>query len=71
MDIKQVVSVVKLIEPTYWDRHHLTVIGDGYLEDGTRVHVVKDDLVSGWTILSNAIVISEDTYNVYLEDELC
>ncbi len=71
MDIKQVVSVVKLIEPTYWERHHLTVIGDGYLEDGTRVHVVKDDLVSGWVMLSNAIVISEATYNAYLKEGLC
>lgn len=45
-------------EPFYWVKHNLTVIGDGYLEDGTRVHMVVEEMTLPRMCLSNAFVIS-------------
>lgn len=59
MNIDRIAKVVEEIEPYHWKKHNLTVIGDGYLEDGTRVHVVKEPFSEKPVVLSNAIVVSE------------
>lgn len=48
-------------EPFYWVKHNLTVIGDGYLEDGTRVHMVLDARIRDIMYLSNAYILSLPT----------
>lgn len=40
-----------------WDKHGLTVIGDGHFEDGTRIHVVKE-LDYDFEKIDNALVVS-------------
>lgn len=47
-----------LDESFYWKKYDLTVVGDGYLEDGTRVHMVEDCMEQSIMYLSNAYVMS-------------
>jgi hypothetical protein len=51
-------DVVNPIEPYNWTKHNLTVVGDGHLDDGTRVHLVSENLEQQPIKLNNAIVIS-------------
>ena len=51
-----------LDEEYYWRKHDVTVIADGYLPDGTRVHIVKEDFFPEAVMLNNAVVISKQTY---------
>jgi len=53
-----------LDEVVYWDKQNVTVIADGHLPDGTRVHIVKEDFFPEAVMLSNAIVISKQTSSV-------
>ena len=48
----------------YWDKHNVTVIADGHLPNGTRVHIVKEDFFPEAVMLSNAVVISKQTSSV-------
>ena len=57
---EELLKVVKPIDEVFWVKHNLTVIGDGHLEDGTRVHLVKDRLHSP-IFLSGAWVVSRTT----------
>lgn len=41
--------------PILWSRHSLTVVRDGYTEDGIRIHFVTEDVKDG-TITDNALV---------------
>lgn len=52
-------SVTTTVPSFFWKAHNLTVVGDGYLEDGTRIHLVKEPLDTEPKLLSNALVISE------------
>ena len=54
----KLMAIAKPIEPVHWSEHGLTVIGDGYLNDGTRVHLVKEKLTSEPVLLNNAWVVS-------------
>jgi len=49
----------EVIPPYYWKKHKLTVVRDGYLEDGTRLHVVLEKGYENGVVLSNALVYSE------------
>ena len=53
------IKATELINPINWKKHNLTVIRDGYLEDGTRVHIVKEPLDNDPVIIDNAIVVSD------------
>ena len=68
IDIEQAVSAVKPIKPYQWESHGLTVVQDGYLDNGTRVHVVREKLKDEPVILSNAVVISENFHSLYQVD---
>lgn len=61
-DIQSIIKAAKPMDPYYWEQQHLTVIRDGYLEDGTRVHVVREELKEEPTVIANAIIISERFY---------
>lgn len=53
----------EVVDPPFkWERHNLTVIGDHYLSDGTRLHLVKEDGYFGQDI-DNALVYSSNLYN--------
>lgn len=44
------------------------MVQDGYLDNGTRVHVVREKLKDGLVILSNAVVISQNSHSLYQVD---
>ncbi len=69
IDIKQAVNAVKPIKPYHWKSHDLTVVQDGYLNNGTRVHVVRERLEDEPVILSNAVVISENFHSLHQADQ--
>ena len=48
--------------PFKWKSHNLTVIGDYYLSDGTRLHLVKEDGYFG-QVIDNALVYSDSLYS--------
>ncbi len=58
-DKKYLLEVVQAIEEIWWKERSLTVVGDGYLEDGTRVHLVKESLPAEPVMMNNAWVISK------------
>ena len=44
------------LTPAYkWNEYILTVVRDGYTEDGVRIHFVTEDIEDG-TIIDNALV---------------
>ena len=49
-----------LATPCPWLAYDLMVIRDGYLDCGTRIHVVREQVFKKAAMLGNAIVISED-----------
>ena len=53
----------------YCYKHDITVIADGYLPDGTRVHIIKEDFFPEAVMLRKAIVISKQTSSVGVDDE--
>lgn len=62
---EDVLSLTDSIEPRAWDKHNLTIIRDGYFDDGLRIYVVAEqgyELAEGNAkLLSNAFVVSEDS----------
>tara|TARA_R110001583_G_scaffold52147_1_gene162158 strand:+ start:114 stop:335 length:222 start_codon:yes stop_codon:yes gene_type:complete len=54
-----ILKAAKPIETINWRKHKLTVIKDGYLDNGARVHVVKEVLKEQPVIIDSAFVISE------------
>ena len=48
------------IVPYKWEKHNLTIVRDGYLSCGTRIHVVEEQGYEKPSMLSNAVIISED-----------
>lgn len=48
--------------PFKWFKRDLHVIGDHYLPDGTRLHLVQEDGYCG-EVVDNAQVYSESLYN--------
>ena len=44
----------------YWGKYNLIVLRDGYLPNGTRIHVVAEQDYHIPVMLGNALVISED-----------
>ncbi|MCG6414595.1 hypothetical protein [Vibrio fluvialis] len=64
MNINNLIEAVKPIEAYKWEEFGLTVVQDGYLSDGTRVHVVQEYLKKEPVTLSNAIVVSENFLNI-------
>ena len=57
-DRDTLLSTVKPTPPFAWRKYKLTIVGDGYLLDGTRVHMVHESLPSQPIMLSNAWVFS-------------
>lgn len=56
---EQLLEVLTPLEESfYWKKHELTVIGDGHLDDGTRVHMVMEEMEYSIMHLSNAYVVS-------------
>ena len=52
-------TTVSPTNPEPWERHNLSVVGDGYLpECGTRIHLVKEELQVSPTFIDNAIVFT-------------
>jgi hypothetical protein len=51
-------DITEPITPFDWKSQALTVLQDGHLSDGRRVHVVKEHLAQQPIIMCNAIVIS-------------
>lgn len=43
-----------------WSKENLTVVRDGYLGWGTRIHVVAEQQYKQPVMIANAIVISEN-----------
>ena len=41
----------------YWKKYNLTVVWDGYTDDGVRLHIVKEPLEPQW--IGNTIVFNE------------
>ena len=56
---EEILKVALPIKTINWIKHNLTVIKDGYLENGVRVHVVKEKLDKQPIIVDSAYVISE------------
>ena len=56
--MKTLLKAIAPITPYNWTAERLTVVGDGYLEDGTRVHVVKESLPEQPIKIRNAWVIN-------------
>lgn len=56
---EELLHIVKPIPPFKWVKYGLTVTGDGFLNDGTRVHSVKEQLNDEPILIDNAFVISE------------
>ncbi|KZN63348.1 hypothetical protein [Pseudoalteromonas luteoviolacea] len=56
---EEILKVALPIETINWRKHNLTVIKDGYLRNGVRVHVVKEKLDDQPIIVDSAYVISE------------
>lgn len=51
-------SITEPVEPMEWDvRNGLTVMRDGYLLNGVRIHMVKEPGFNG-NVISNALVYS-------------
>ena len=46
--------------PVPWLKHNLTILRDGYLDCGTRIHVVEEQDYHTPQMIGNAIIISED-----------
>ena len=55
---EQLIRVTSSINPINWEKHNLTVVRDGYLENGTRVQVVKEFLENEPLLIDNAYVVS-------------
>lgn len=56
---EEILKVALPIETINWRKHSLTVIKDGYLDNGVRVHVVKEKLDTQPILIDSAYVISE------------
>lgn len=54
----QLLDVTKNITQFEWKKHGLTVVRDGYLENGIRVHAVKEVLANEPILIDNAYVVS-------------
>lgn len=53
----------EVIDPPFkWKSNNLTVVGDYYLSDGTRLHLVKEDGFFG-QVIDNARVYSNSLYS--------
>lgn len=49
-------GITEVVNPSYhWRSHMLTVVRDGYTEDGVRIHFVSEDVEDGM-VLSNALI---------------
>ncbi|QXN60102.1 hypothetical protein KUA24_35 [Vibrio phage HNL01] len=46
--------------PIPWSKYNLSVIRDGYTEDGVRIHIVRGGEYKTPVMLGNVIVISEN-----------
>lgn len=55
-------DALSLTKPCYmnWMQEDLTVVRDGYMDCGTRIHVVAEQQYKTPVMIANAIVISED-----------
>lgn len=54
-------SLTDLLEEPYeWLDYNLTVLRNGCLDCGTRIHVVREQVFKKPVIIANAVVISED-----------
>lgn len=52
-------NTVKPTLPVAWCKYKLTIVGDGYFSNGTRVHMVHESLPDQPIMLSNAWVFSK------------
>ncbi len=59
---EDILRLTQPITPYKWVKHNLTVVGDGYTEEGVRIHIVAESgyKLPNFAMLSNAIVVSED-----------
>ena len=55
---KELLQATEVITPYDWEKYNLTVVRDGYLEDGTRVHGVKEKLKREPIRIGGAYVVS-------------
>ena len=56
--VNHLLSVVEEVPEYFWDKYKLTIICDGYLESGIRVHVVKEKGYEVPIRLSGAVIVS-------------
>jgi hypothetical protein len=50
----------RLTTPLPWLKHNLNIVRDGYMDCGTRIHVVSEQQYKTPVMIANAVVISED-----------
>lgn len=55
--MRELYLATKEIKPVDWRKHNLTVLRDGHLENGIRVHVVQEKLEKEPVIVDSAIII--------------
>lgn len=58
--IEDAYSFTEPRKPYHWKKYNLTVLRDGYLTCGTRIHVVKEEGYKLPCVLGNAVVISNE-----------
>lgn len=46
--------------PYHWEKYNLTVTVDGYLANGTRVHLVAENIIP--QVIANAVVMEDKDY---------
>ncbi|AUR86312.1 coil containing protein [Vibrio phage 1.084.O._10N.261.49.F5] len=59
---EDILSLTYPVEPYKWEKYELTVVGDGYFDCGTQIHIVKE---AGYELpnakmIDNAFVVTED-----------
>ncbi|MEZ9700753.1 hypothetical protein AB4455_12230 [Vibrio sp. 10N.261.46.E12] len=59
LSIEQLKELTKPVKPFLWKKYDLTVVGDGYTEEGKRIHLVRESLSQERVELANAIVIGD------------
>lgn len=59
LSIEQLKGLTKPVKPFLWKKYDLTVVGDGYTEEGKRIHLVRESVGQERVELANAIVIGD------------
>ena len=57
--IEECLEVVKEVLPIPWIKYNVIVIGDGYLPNGVRVHVIEEPLPKQPILVDNAVLVNK------------